>query len=85
MAARYYELTGRGYVGLEPVLDKAPSQLILELNALPGLNIQITNCTGLLMKLNAVEREAQHITAVGERVAFARGCFGVMSGAEVKA
>lgn len=47
LAARCYELTGLGYVGVDIVLDRQFGPLILELNARPGLNIQICNRAGL--------------------------------------
>lgn len=47
LASRCYELTGLGYVGVDIVLDRKFGPLILELNARPGLNIQICNRAGL--------------------------------------
>jgi alpha-L-glutamate ligase-like protein len=47
LAARCFELTGLGYVGVDIVLDRQYGPLILELNARPGLNIQICNRVGL--------------------------------------
>ncbi len=47
LAARGYELTGLGYIGVDIVLDRQFGPLILELNARPGLNIQICNRAGL--------------------------------------
>jgi alpha-L-glutamate ligase-like protein len=55
LAARCYELTGLGYVGVDIVLDRNFGPLILELNARPGLNIQICNRAGLKTR---VERAA---------------------------
>jgi len=73
MAARGYELTGLGYLGVDIVLDKVHGPLMLELNARPGLNIQIANRDGLLARYEAIEAEAAHGTAsVSERVAFSR-------------
>ena len=78
MAARCYELSGLGYVGVDFVLDKNLGPLILELNARPGLAIQIANGNGLQHRLEKVEaliakREAS--TDPAERVAFARQHF----------
>lgn len=50
LAARCYELTGLGYVGVDIVLDRQFGPLILELNARPGLNIQICNRAGLRLR-----------------------------------
>ena len=54
LAARCYELTGLGYVGVDIVLDRQFGPLILELNARPGLNIQICNRAGLRRRLDLV-------------------------------
>lgn len=51
LAARSFELTGLGYVGVDIVLDRQFGPLILELNARPGLNIQICNRAGLRGRL----------------------------------
>lgn len=54
LAARSYELTGLGYIGVDIVLDRQFGPLILELNARPGLNIQICNRVGLRDRLQKV-------------------------------
>lgn len=56
LAARCYDITGLGYLGVDIVLDRTRGPLILELNARPGLNIQIANCAGLGTRLAAIER-----------------------------
>ena len=75
LAARSYELTGLGYQGIDIVLDRDLGPLILELNARPGLAIQIANQAGLALRLDSVEREAGGLRTVAERVAFARERF----------
>ncbi|MDH3512781.1 MAG: alpha-L-glutamate ligase-like protein [Gammaproteobacteria bacterium] len=55
LAARCYELTGLGYLGVDIVLDRSLGPLILELNARPGLNIQIANKVGLKSRLERIE------------------------------
>ena len=57
LASRCYNLTGLGYLGVDIVLDKVRGPLLLELNARPGLNIQIANMAGLLPRLNLVEQK----------------------------
>jgi glutathione synthase/RimK-type ligase-like ATP-grasp enzyme len=44
IAARSYELTGLGYQGIDIVLDSIRGPLVLELNARPGLAIQLADC-----------------------------------------
>ena len=59
MASRCYELSGLGYVGVDFVLDRDRGPMILELNARPGLAIQIANGNGLAHRLGKVERLQQ--------------------------
>lgn len=47
--------TGLGYVGADVVLDARLGPAILELNARPGLAIQLANRAGLLPRLNAAD------------------------------
>lgn len=55
LACRCYDISGLGYLGVDLVLDKDQGVTLLELNARPGLSIQIANNTGLLPRLRAVE------------------------------
>lgn len=75
LATRTYEMTGLGYQGVDLVLDQDLGPLLLELNARPGLNIQIANRSGLLHRLRLVEKEAKGLKTVEERVAFAKENF----------
>lgn len=75
IAARCYELSGLGYLGVDLVLDRDLGPLILELNARPGLNIQIANHQGLRQRLERVEAEGDPRAGVAERVAFSRERF----------
>lgn len=75
IAASAYELTGLGYLGVDLVLDKAEGPLMLELNARPGLNIQIANRMGLMTRYAAIEAEAGRSKVrapVAARVAFSK-------------
>lgn len=76
IAASCYELTGLGYLGVDIVLDKDHGPLMLELNARPGLNIQIANREGGLQRYRAIEaRAAACKEPVEERVKFSREQF----------
>jgi len=55
MAARCFDLTGLGYLGVDLVLDARLGPLMLELNARPGLNVQIANGQGLMPRLASVQ------------------------------
>jgi alpha-L-glutamate ligase-like protein len=72
IAARCYEITGLGYIGVDIVLDKHRGPLVLELNARPGLAIQIANRQGLLRRLRICEARADFAAPPEERVAFAQ-------------
>lgn len=54
-AARGYEVTGLGYLGVDIVIDRDRGPLILEMNARPGLNIQIANGDGLAHRIQRIE------------------------------
>ncbi|MGE4338745.1 MAG: alpha-L-glutamate ligase-like protein [Pigmentiphaga sp.] len=56
LAARCYDLTGLGYLGVDLILDRHHGPLLLELNARPGLAIQIANEAGLRWRLRAIDR-----------------------------
>jgi alpha-L-glutamate ligase-like protein len=75
LAARCYEITGLGYLGVDVVLDREHAPLILELNARPGLNIQIANRQGLRERLQRVEVGIDPEAGAGARVAAARRWF----------
>jgi alpha-L-glutamate ligase-like protein len=77
IAARCYEMTGLGYQGVDIVLDRDKGPLILEINARPGLNIQIANRSGLLSRLQQVENEHEKLLDVEARITFAKKHFGI--------
>jgi alpha-L-glutamate ligase-like protein len=72
ISARCYELTGMGYIGVDIVLDRDLGPLVLELNARPGLAIQIANRQGLLRRLKICDERANFNAAPAERIAFAQ-------------
>jgi alpha-L-glutamate ligase-like protein len=76
VAARAYELTGLGYLGVDMVLDQDKGPMLLELNARPGLAIQIANAAGLMHRVKLVEAHFQELPSADERIAFAREHFG---------
>jgi alpha-L-glutamate ligase-like protein len=75
LASRCHDIFKLGYLGVDIVLDKELGPLILEVNARPGLNIQIANRSGLLPRLKEVERSAGTLSTVQDRVDFAIGQF----------
>ncbi len=77
IASRCYEMTKLGYLGVDIVLDRDKGPLLLELNARPGLSIQIANGAGLVPRLEVVEAHHPSLTTAVDRVAFARERFGI--------
>ena len=55
LAAQCHDMTGLGYIGTDVVLDKLLGPQLLELNARPGLSIQVANGRGLLPRLRHIE------------------------------
>jgi D-alanine-D-alanine ligase-like ATP-grasp enzyme len=48
-------MTKLGYLGVDIILDKEKGPLMLELNARPGLNIQIANEAGIEGRYNLIK------------------------------
>lgn len=71
IAAKCYELTGLGYQGVDIVLDRDKGPLVLELNARPGLNIQIANRSGLLLRLDKVKQYVSDLESIEHRIEYA--------------
>ncbi|MBV7299940.1 alpha-L-glutamate ligase-like protein [Enterovibrio paralichthyis] len=73
LAASAWEMTGLGYIGTDMVLDKQKGPMVLELNARPGLAIQIANGCGLLPRLRHIEQMGStgQLTTPEQRVAYA--------------
>lgn len=76
MASRCYEATGLGYMGVDLVVDTQKGPLLLELNARPGLAIQMANGEGLLPRLRNIEALKRPHFSPRERVQYAMGAFG---------
>lgn len=74
LASKCYEKTGLGYLGADIVLDVERGPLLLELNARPGLSIQIANGSGLKPRLKLIEQQQTQRSAV-ERVEFSQQYF----------
>ncbi len=71
LASRCFDVTNLGYLGCDIVIDANAGPLLLEMNARPGLAIQIANGSGLLSRLQAVLAREAFAPTVEERVAFA--------------
>lgn len=71
-AVRATDETGLGYVGADVVVDSRYGPVLLELNARPGLAIQLANRAGLLPRLEAIRATDVRGMSVGERIEFGR-------------
>lgn len=76
LAAGCYEMTELGYLGVDVVIDREHGPLILELNARPGLAIQIANQCGLGLRLDQIDHVAGMHSSVDGRVEYIREAFG---------
>lgn len=70
LASRCYEVTQLGYLGCDIVIDEHRGPLLLELNARPGLSIQIANDQGLLPRLNQIEAIDEFAPSLDARVEY---------------
>lgn len=77
MAAKLGDKTEFGYLGVDIVLDREKGPLLLEINARPGLAIQIANREGLIGRLEAIDRALPKLSGVREKIAFAQETFTV--------
>ncbi len=75
LAASCYDITDMGYLGVDIVLDKKLGPLILELNARPGLAIQIANGIGSVPRFDLIDKQSMDLS-VEERVKFSVENFG---------
>lgn len=71
LASSCYDMTGLGYLGADIVLDRSRGPLLLELNARPGLTIQVTNQAGLKPRLEHIEALESYHPTLEERIDYA--------------
>ena len=67
MAVTCQEMTGLGYLGVDIMIDEATGPLMIEVNARPGLAIQMANGIGLLKRLVPVVNEHERNPAADLR------------------
>jgi alpha-L-glutamate ligase-like protein len=72
IAVHTADLVGLGYLGADIVVDAAKGPVVLELNARPGLAVQMANRAGLLPRLQEVERRWRSDMGFEERLAVGR-------------
>ena len=74
LAIECADTVGLGYLGADIIMDRDLGPLMLELNARPGLSVQVANQRGLLINLNRVQAMANLPESVAERLGTARRC-----------
>lgn len=65
IAVTCQEMTGLGYLGVDLMIDEISGPLMIEVNARPGLAIQMANGIGLLHRLDAVTAHSQQYPGAG--------------------
>ena len=70
LASRCYDFSNLGYLGADIVLDRDKGPLMLEINARPGLAVQIANREGLELKLEKVKANIHWLGTTEEKVIF---------------
>ncbi len=68
LAVTGFEISTLGYLGADIAIDDTRGPLLLELNARPGLAIQLANMIGLRKQLSLFEKENPAGLSPGERV-----------------
>jgi len=71
-SARGYDVTELGYLGVDMVIDRDLGPMILEMNARPGLNIQIANSAGLSKPIARIDEVYDPGAGFEERARIAR-------------
>ena len=75
LAVRTAEISGLGYVGVDLVVDARRGPLLLELNARPGLAIQLANDEGLEPRLRRADAAGAESLPSDQRCRIARELF----------
>ncbi|MCP5533776.1 MAG: alpha-L-glutamate ligase-like protein [Akkermansiaceae bacterium] len=77
IAVTCQEMTGLGYLGVDLMIDEEIGPLMIEVNARPGLAIQMANGIGLLRRLEPVVKQHKENPGAGhyEKIAFSKHHF----------
>lgn len=71
-SSKCFNMTGMGYIGVDLVLDKNKGPLLLEINARPGLSIQLANKTGLIPRLEKINKNYTPYLTTREILSFCK-------------
>lgn len=75
LAASCNDMTGLGYIGADVVLDRQHGPMLLELNARPGLAIQVANQAGLRHRMDVAREIVSTTDDPAQRIALAKERF----------
>lgn len=75
MSAPFCDITGLGYIGVDIVIDRDKGPMMLEVNARPGIAIQVANQKGLKSRLELVEQHIHELHTIDDKIAFAKEHF----------
>lgn len=77
IAVTCQEMTGLGYLGVDLMIDETIGPLMIEVNARPGLAIQMANGVGLLRRLEPVveEHRVHPAASHAQKIAFSQTRF----------
>lgn len=77
IAVTCQEMTGLGYLGVDLMIDETLGPLMIEVNARPGLAIQMANGIGLMRRLEPVVDQHRRHPGAGhaEKISFSRKHF----------
>jgi len=75
LAGLCYEMTGLGYLGADIMIGKGVGPMLIEVNARPGLAIQLANGEGLKSRFELVQEKSEqmkHSASLEERIDFSQ-------------
>lgn len=70
IGSRFENIIGLGYIGVDMVIDDNLGPMLLEVNARPGLAIQVANKAGLKPRLEQVDAHIAGLRDIDAKVAF---------------
>ncbi len=83
LAIKAQKASKMGYVGVDITIDRERGPLVIEVNARPGLGIQVANAAGLLERINAVYK--RKVKTTSRAIEIAKTLFGGEIEEEVEA
>ena len=75
LAASFNDIVKLGYVGVDIVIDETYGPMLLEVNARPGIAIQVANRSGLQRRLQTIDAHFDELTDLESKVAFSMATF----------